>query len=314
MTATLPWPTATFPVSIRRPEAGWIRGKVPLRGGSNAGLGQIRRQNRPRSPGPRKSGNTLAINRLANNLADEKTMQVACYGYRYYDPLTGRWPSRDPIEEEGGLNLYGFVGNDGINKTDNLGLAVLLHIVPSGKETGGVLQLLPGASLNNYSTFTKYARTQIEDMKKKMSELDGMNINWDEIEVKVNGKVVDIDKAGFQRLVKREYHTAAFPNFVTLNNLASFRERLLKEKTVYNESYDVIATFGHSTGAVFLLSDGMKISRDQIRVAGTTLVTCFQDEERHQEMPVLVGGVVEICKDGKKEITLVPFGLVVQKK
>jgi RHS repeat-associated protein len=33
------------------------------------------------------------------------------YGYRYYDPLTGRWPSRDPIGEEGGLNLYGFVNN-----------------------------------------------------------------------------------------------------------------------------------------------------------------------------------------------------------
>ncbi|MEI7957239.1 MAG: RHS repeat-associated core domain-containing protein, partial [Verrucomicrobiota bacterium] len=30
------------------------------------------------------------------------------YGYRYYDPLTGRWPSRDPIGEKGGVNLYGF--------------------------------------------------------------------------------------------------------------------------------------------------------------------------------------------------------------
>ncbi len=44
------------------------------------------------------------------------------YGYRYYDPLTGRWPSRDPIEEEGGMNLYGFVRNDGIDAIDNLGL------------------------------------------------------------------------------------------------------------------------------------------------------------------------------------------------
>jgi RHS repeat-associated protein len=44
------------------------------------------------------------------------------YGYRWYDPLTGRWPSRDPIEEEGGLNLYGFVGNDGIRFFDFLGL------------------------------------------------------------------------------------------------------------------------------------------------------------------------------------------------
>ena len=44
------------------------------------------------------------------------------YGYRYYDPQTGRWPSRDPIEEEGGVNLYGFVGNDGVSKLDLLGL------------------------------------------------------------------------------------------------------------------------------------------------------------------------------------------------
>jgi RHS repeat-associated protein len=43
------------------------------------------------------------------------------YGYRWYDPVTGRWPSRDPIEEEGGINLYGFVGNDGVKAYDYLG-------------------------------------------------------------------------------------------------------------------------------------------------------------------------------------------------
>jgi RHS repeat-associated protein len=52
--------------------------------------------------------------------------RVAYYGYRYYDPKTGRWPSRDPIEEEGGINLYGFVGNDGVNKWDLLGNSVKL--------------------------------------------------------------------------------------------------------------------------------------------------------------------------------------------
>ncbi|MFC7339308.1 RHS repeat-associated core domain-containing protein [Haloferula chungangensis] len=41
----------------------------------------------------------------------------------HYDPNVGRWPSRDPIEEEGGVNLYGFVGNDGVNRWDYLGLA-----------------------------------------------------------------------------------------------------------------------------------------------------------------------------------------------
>ncbi|MEM7773687.1 MAG: RHS repeat-associated core domain-containing protein [Cyanobacteria bacterium P01_A01_bin.37] len=43
------------------------------------------------------------------------------YGFRYYDPVTGRWPSRDPIQEDGGLNLYGFVGNDAANAWDYLG-------------------------------------------------------------------------------------------------------------------------------------------------------------------------------------------------
>lgn len=45
------------------------------------------------------------------------------YGYRCYDPVTGRWPSRDPIGERGGLNLYGFVGNSPNNSIDRLGLS-----------------------------------------------------------------------------------------------------------------------------------------------------------------------------------------------
>src|SRR5690606_7223937 len=44
------------------------------------------------------------------------------YGYRYYDPVTGRWISRDPIGERGGVNLYGFVGNNVVNRFDRLGL------------------------------------------------------------------------------------------------------------------------------------------------------------------------------------------------
>jgi RHS repeat-associated protein len=44
------------------------------------------------------------------------------YGWRYYNPVTGRWPSRDPIEERGGINLYGMVANDPVNRWDVLGL------------------------------------------------------------------------------------------------------------------------------------------------------------------------------------------------
>jgi RHS repeat-associated protein len=52
----------------------------------------------------------------------DPTTGLYYYTYRWYDPLTGRWPSRDPIEEDGGANMYGFVSNNGVNSWDVLGL------------------------------------------------------------------------------------------------------------------------------------------------------------------------------------------------
>gem|GEM_PF-812175 len=45
------------------------------------------------------------------------------YGYRYLDAETGRWLNRDPIEEDGSYNLYGFIENDGRNFWDYLGMS-----------------------------------------------------------------------------------------------------------------------------------------------------------------------------------------------
>ena len=44
--------------------------------------------------------------------------------YRAYDSDLGRWPNHDPIQELGGLNLYGYVANNPINYYDPLGLAL----------------------------------------------------------------------------------------------------------------------------------------------------------------------------------------------
>lgn len=41
--------------------------------------------------------------------------------FRAYDAKLGRWINRDPIEEEGGVNLYGYVENNPISLVDELG-------------------------------------------------------------------------------------------------------------------------------------------------------------------------------------------------
>ncbi len=46
---------------------------------------------------------------------------LSYYGSRYYSPELGRWVNRDPIGEDGGVNLYGMVGNDPVNQWDGLG-------------------------------------------------------------------------------------------------------------------------------------------------------------------------------------------------
>ncbi len=44
------------------------------------------------------------------------------FGLRFYNPKHGRFINRDPIHEQGGLNLYGYVQNSPTNGWDYLGL------------------------------------------------------------------------------------------------------------------------------------------------------------------------------------------------
>jgi hypothetical protein len=73
----------------------------------------------------------------------------------YYNPATGTWLSRDPIGEQGGLNLYGFVANDAVNRADRLGLEIFTaravaksYIGPLGKQTKPIIDPNEGHSSN----------------------------------------------------------------------------------------------------------------------------------------------------------------------
>ena len=119
---TIPAMTTVMPVPAPTLEPPEFGGFDPGDDDSDPGLGSIRRPTRPRTPGPRNSHNPLVRKRLASTRTDAKSIHVTDYGYRYYDPFTGRWPSRDPIAERGGLNLYVFIGNDGLNSLDYMGM------------------------------------------------------------------------------------------------------------------------------------------------------------------------------------------------
>ncbi len=59
---------------------------------------------------------------IVSGVSDAFSDGLYYYGFRYYDPVTGRWPNRDPMGEYGGLNLHGFVRNNPIVFWDYLGL------------------------------------------------------------------------------------------------------------------------------------------------------------------------------------------------
>ena len=71
-------------------------------------------------------GASAAVNpwRFSSEYAEDDTATVY-YNYRHYDPVMGRWMSRDPIGESWGVNIYVFCSNgisfDSLGLCDDLG-------------------------------------------------------------------------------------------------------------------------------------------------------------------------------------------------
>jgi len=70
----------------------------------------------------RYTGTAASINpfQFSTKYLDPET-GFSYYGHRFYNPSTGRWLSRDPIGEKGGVNEYAFVGNATQEKVDPFG-------------------------------------------------------------------------------------------------------------------------------------------------------------------------------------------------
>ncbi len=180
MTASAPPPVAPAPQAEEQPET---RRDTPPDDDPPAGNAAIHPTVPPKGPDNGKPSNPHNLNDLEREEAPAETMGVTYYGYRWYDPLTGRWPSRDPIKEEGGVNLYGFVGNSGINAWDKLGLYASVLMIGNFEGNRGDAQRLEAMKLELATAigFQRALRSELEGMTDeefKQRTCDGIFASW----------------------------------------------------------------------------------------------------------------------------------------
>ena len=66
--------------------------------------------------------------RFSTKYFDSET-SLYYFGYRFYSSALMRWLNRDPIGEEGGLNLYGYCVNNSLSRNDAFGQASITDYV-----------------------------------------------------------------------------------------------------------------------------------------------------------------------------------------
>lgn len=145
--------------------------------------------------------------RFSSEYFDEETALVY-YNYRYYNPELGRWISRDPIEEQGGYNLYNILGNNPLYGWDNQGLwghavwCLIKRLFKIGKDAKDINDTIDSAneSVENAKTITDpkaspgdKARASTEEISKQAAS--GKR-NYDARSAKKGGQIAgkEIDK------------------------------------------------------------------------------------------------------------------------
>jgi RHS repeat-associated protein len=99
---------------------------------------------------------------FAGGLYDADT-GLTRFGARDYDPVIGRWTTKDPIRFGGGLNLYGYTFNDPVNFLDPFGLD---GIRVSGKPGSATRRVQAAVDLYSRSPGGIAANNQLDDQNR----------------------------------------------------------------------------------------------------------------------------------------------------
>lgn len=92
---------------------------------------------------------------FSSKYMDDET-ELVYYGYRYYDSENGRWLNRDPMEEDGGINLYCMTGNNTINDWDYLGQAASLPFTVIVNLLKNIMNAMVGPGDLNVTNYSFY--------------------------------------------------------------------------------------------------------------------------------------------------------------
>ena len=110
-------------------------------------------RDRPRRQNRRRSTPSRAKEKDRNFKPSNADFLGVISGRRYYSPVLGRWISRDPIGERGGVNLHCFVWNSAIQTFDHLGMVDQKAVLRS-KLNWMMLEVGPGiAGVTGFSDY-----------------------------------------------------------------------------------------------------------------------------------------------------------------
>ena len=177
------------------------------------------------------------------------------YGYRYYSPSLGRWISRDPIEEDGGYNLFDCCQNNMLFQFDYLGQMVFAFL--------GESYYPPPRDPNTirFEFIIFQGKQNIDTFLEKLHSLGFWK--WRNMrrnnKVMFDGKVFTGSRAEYESKVKREMLSNVFRP--TSASLDSFMRLVKKQIPLLTEDYDEIGVFLHGA------SDGLR-PRNTIQFQG----------------------------------------------